>query len=53
MKLSKFVGRNELPSDKIAWQRLSQAFGNSKGPVSSIGRRTRIKMVDGRTKVSE
>jgi hypothetical protein len=47
IRLSKFVGRDQLPSDKAAFDRISRAFapGNTQGPAADnkvlLQRRTR------------
>ena len=35
MKLSKFIGRDQLPSDKVAFDRLAAAFADvAPGPIN-------------------
>jgi hypothetical protein len=37
IRLSKFVGRDQLPSDKLAFERISRAFApaNTQGPAAT------------------
>lgn len=52
MKLSKFVGRNQLPTDKSAFDRLAKVFANdTPGPVNTQ-RRQRVERTDGKTELS-
>lgn len=52
MKLSKLVGRNQLPGDRAAFDRLAQVFANAApGPINSQ-RRQRITRPDGKTEIN-
>ena len=49
MKLSKLVGRNQLPGDEVAFDRLAKVFANpTPGPIN-CQRRKRIELPDGKT----
>lgn len=50
MKLSKFVGRNQLPGDEVAFNRLANTFANqpTNTPINSQ-RRKRVERSDGKT----
>ena len=50
MKLSKFVGRNQLPGDEVAFNRLAKVFANqpTNTPINSQ-RRKRVERSDGKT----
>jgi hypothetical protein len=53
MKLSKFVGRDELPSDKVAFDRLSKIFADiTPGPIN-CQRRQRVNRPDGKTELQD
>jgi hypothetical protein len=52
MKLSKLVGRNQLPGDEVAFNRLAKVFANPMpGPINSQ-RRKRVERLDGKTEIS-
>lgn len=56
-KLSKLVGRNQLPSDAVAFERLAQIFALPAGQQAHVQplntqRRQRIALSSGRTKAA-
>lgn len=51
-KLNKTIGRDQIPGDEIAFNRLTEVFRNHEGPVSSQ-RRRRVKRSDGKTELSQ
>ena len=48
----KFVGRDQLPSDEVAFNRLAKVFSDpTPGPINSQ-RRQRVDLPNGKTKLS-
>ena len=53
MKLSKFVGRDQLPGDEVAFNRIAEAFaGATPGPIN-CQRRQRVERPDGKTELNK
>ena len=52
-RLSKLVGRNQLPGDEVAFQRLEAAFGEAAPLPHSAQRRQRIDVGNGVTRAAQ
>ena len=52
MKLSKFVGRDQLPWDEVAFSRLAKVFATSTTKPINSQRRQRVERTDSKTQLS-
>ena len=53
MKLNKTIGRDQLPGDEVAFNRLAKVFANTTpGPIN-CQRRERVSLPNGKTKPKE
>ncbi len=53
MILSKFVGRDQIPGDEIAFDRLAKIFSEPTPKPLNSQRRERITLPNGKTKLKE